>query len=799
MLVALALSPTVATSASALPAPPQILTLSELQQKLTQAGDPIDAYFKTVDRGSTVETIPCTIDAITSGPLIVFDASGPEITKFGGIAAGMSGSPLYIDDGGVQKLVGAVSYGNYFTLGGTGLATPIEQMIDLESSYSPAFQTVSAPIITSSGVIDRVIVVPDPQDYAGPASHGALVAKPLAEYFIGGLSPGTKAYKAIAKSLAEKGISVVSLATPLDSTPVGADPDFETTLTSGAAIAALTTRGDMWVGDLGSVTYAAGNDVLAFGHPMMGSGDTSYYMLNAWIDSVWPSIYQPYKMGEPTKLRGTITEDRNAGILGQLDQFAADTTITAHAVDDKGHTADSTVFTPRSLIDTGAVGPSIVAGAVSTAGFELFDSSNMAGSADVTTTVVVGDGTDTYTVSIPNVVDDAAEVPYAAAYDAANAIGELQGDLGDGVTQIDIRSIDLQAKFSSKRRFGSVVGVQFDGGLHVGANRAHIFARIYGSPTTQTVDATLTVPEGTPLAGTFSAVGVGDLAAGSSSDAGSDGSGTTASLSDKTVLAATTSGSAVGGSMPVSQIVGGLNNTPSNNSVLLTFTPLDTDDDPSAPTPASVTTTVTMPWVMYGTAKAATPLIQLDSPSSVGYRDGLDITGEIDGPSTPATVSVYATPVGGSEALVGTTQAIAEDGALLFDFPVDSLTRNTTFRVHFDGQSPYTGGDASVFVGVRASVSLSATSRSVRSGRSITLKADVSPSSAIGGKVVFEFNDRARHWKAIGTKTLTASGGRGGASLGWKPPKGKHPVRVRYLGGTYNVASTSSSLSISAK
>ena len=40
----------------------------------------------------------------------------------------MSGSPIYVVDDGVAKLIGALSYGHVFTLGGTGLATPIEYM-----------------------------------------------------------------------------------------------------------------------------------------------------------------------------------------------------------------------------------------------------------------------------------------------------------------------------------------------------------------------------------------------------------------------------------------------------------------------------------------------------------------------------------------------------------------------------------------------------------------------------------------------------------------------------------------------
>ena len=47
----------------------------------------------------------------------------PVMKDIGGIAAGMSGSPLFIDVGG-DKMIGALSYGDIFTLNGLGLATP---------------------------------------------------------------------------------------------------------------------------------------------------------------------------------------------------------------------------------------------------------------------------------------------------------------------------------------------------------------------------------------------------------------------------------------------------------------------------------------------------------------------------------------------------------------------------------------------------------------------------------------------------------------------------------------------------
>ena len=53
--------------------------------------------------------------------------SGDPIDKSGGIASGMSGSPVYIDG----KLLGAIGYGYSYTDHRIGLVTPAEEMLKL--------------------------------------------------------------------------------------------------------------------------------------------------------------------------------------------------------------------------------------------------------------------------------------------------------------------------------------------------------------------------------------------------------------------------------------------------------------------------------------------------------------------------------------------------------------------------------------------------------------------------------------------------------------------------------------------
>ena len=68
-------------------------------------------YAKTVISGDTIETFPVEVLGVTGsesmGYQILIRAGGGVIERSGGIAQGMSGSPVYIDG----KLAGAIAYG----------------------------------------------------------------------------------------------------------------------------------------------------------------------------------------------------------------------------------------------------------------------------------------------------------------------------------------------------------------------------------------------------------------------------------------------------------------------------------------------------------------------------------------------------------------------------------------------------------------------------------------------------------------------------------------------------------------
>jgi hypothetical protein len=72
----------------------------------------------------------------------------------------------------------------------------------------------------------------------------------------------------------------------------------------------------------GTVTYVDGANVLAFGHPLFGIGEVYLPLVDAEIHAFLPSLAQSFKMSSPLNEVGTLVQDRQSCIVGDLDARA---------------------------------------------------------------------------------------------------------------------------------------------------------------------------------------------------------------------------------------------------------------------------------------------------------------------------------------------------------------------------------------------------------------------------------------------------------------------------------------------
>jgi hypothetical protein len=770
--------------ASATPTEP-IMTLSTLQARLSAApSGTVSGYLKTVLQGTTISTIPVTVLDVASaqssglgdtgsGSYIVFQATGPVIDRLGAIAAGMSGSPIYVPDAGQDKLIGALSYGNEFSSDGSGLATPIESMMGL-STY-PLFSPLSIP---SPGPVRVALHAVAAQRLGTPS----LTARPLSAIEIGGLPSNAPGVVAVRKALAAKGVDLL-VGSGVSGTSA---PSNVATLEGGASVAALASRGDVWVGGIGTVTYATPSTVVAFGHPMFWEGRSNLYMANAWIDYTWPNAAEPTKMGAPTALRGTIEQDRGVGIMGAIGPVPAESTITASATDsDSGRTASSATYMLTSLLssldDNYVAIPDL---ATYAAGFDVEDRVGVTGSAQTTTTVVVRDGVRTFTIVRTDVWDAGAQDVFASSDletalvgDVSMVVGTLQ-DLGtNGISHPQILSVDLKSSITSTRASATIADVSLTAPLKIGANHVKVLLNAWGVADTQTVDATLTLPPGTPLTGQIDVWGGGS---GSSNDSGFGLGGG---------LGAGSSGAA----QTTSQGIDAIDATPRNSDIVIDYTPNGGSIGPAPDASANaIEATSSTQWFVSGEVQKSTSKVYLDSfPTVLGYNGGTDISGSVDMPGTvPGIVAVFGQPAGSS--VVTTLAPVPLDDTASFEAFVSGLTKNTLVTVRYLGDPDTLPSQATRQLYVAAALGMKASAGSVKHGARITFTATPLPADT-AGSVVFEYQS-GRKWVSIGSATISAAK----AALAWKVPKGRFTVRARYS-GSINHGGTSKPLTVTGK
>lgn len=276
-------------------------------------------YARTVVSGTEVTQFPVEIVSIipqkgSPKNLIMIRASGAAIGSTGGIAAGMSGSPVYIKG----KLVGAIGYGWNFSDHTLGLVTPYEDMasiwkwpertVAIRAPSFPAPEGEKREKEDSQGEGNATLKKRDGTDSSSRETGDR------SSLFINGLS--VRSSHAIASLLGKRGY--VPGGGNAGDLPIEENAKLE----PGEALAVLLAWGDVTVGTTGTLT-ALGKDgkFLAFAHPFLGKGAVNYPVARAFIHGVVPSMESPFKIGTALRIVGTVTQDRQQAIGGRIGFF----------------------------------------------------------------------------------------------------------------------------------------------------------------------------------------------------------------------------------------------------------------------------------------------------------------------------------------------------------------------------------------------------------------------------------------------------------------------------------------------
>jgi hypothetical protein len=220
---------------------------------------------------------------------------------------GMSGSPVFI--GG--KLAGAVAMAFPFATEAIAGIRPIQDMLRVNAASSEPVTRASVSLTDT----DLTRLFPKPAqistgdakmiDIATPVSFGGFTQSAIERFspqlrFLG-LEP-------------RQGVTAGGRVDPHMGDPAKLKP--------GSMISVQLMSGDMSVGADGTVTWIDGRRIYAFGHRFLAVGATAMPFARAEVLTLLPNLNSSFKVSSARELMGTILQDRNSAVSGELGMQA---------------------------------------------------------------------------------------------------------------------------------------------------------------------------------------------------------------------------------------------------------------------------------------------------------------------------------------------------------------------------------------------------------------------------------------------------------------------------------------------
>ncbi len=393
-------------------------------------------------------------DFLPPMPVYMLEASDPVLIQLGGIAQGMSGSPIFTEQG----TWGAIAYGfdsqdsppYYF------FATPIEWMVGTRGTVPAA-----KPMATWAG--NRITPLEIPLLSAGlnrvhprPEARSSLLSK------------------ASTASLTQE-----------------RQESFE----AGRPLVVGLLLGEHTLGSLGTISYVDGDRVYGFGHPMSSAGPVELPIIEARVLGEISNLSAPYKFAtlNPT-VRGTLTEDRLPGVRGVLNAEPALVPVKSVYAFPSGGTVE--------LTHQMAVGlePHTVTGVVASAFFEpLFNrlDNDPNHSIRVTTDVSFTGSDSTLTRS---------RLYSSSSGQLVRAIDSAYGDVLDALTELTtrndyalyVREADVHVEVIPETRFATVTKIAADTVISLGSTLDITTLLRVGRVRDREVKLALSIPDTLP-------------------------------------------------------------------------------------------------------------------------------------------------------------------------------------------------------------------------------------------------------------------------------------------------------------
>ena len=231
-------------------------------------------------------------------PLYECELMDESAEALGGIAAGMSGSPV----GPPGRIMGALAYGGAFSKAPTRFwVTAIDAMEDTlhHQTLGEILAGEVIPAAPTAGIHSTYVPVKTPVMITGIQTHRI---------------------QELSSHLTDSRYSFVELFADIGNAPAAPPAGGSRSLAPGDMIGAAAVTGDIVnaIG-FGTVTQVYDDKFVAFGHPFFYDGQSALPVYRAVVNGIVPSVAVSYKSasayGKPI---GTITKDLTPAIVGEL-------------------------------------------------------------------------------------------------------------------------------------------------------------------------------------------------------------------------------------------------------------------------------------------------------------------------------------------------------------------------------------------------------------------------------------------------------------------------------------------------
>jgi hypothetical protein len=294
-----------------------------------------------------VEVVGVLKNALPKQDMILIRMSGHDLEK-SKVVAGMSGSPIYIED----KLIGALAYGWTFETDPIAGVTPIHNMMaELTTPYVvPSSLSMSIALGHPS---------PGPAMFAMPHAPFSQIAddssvpRPLlCPLSLGGFSP--RVIERFAPRFTGWGMMPIAAGGGGGAALPRRSGDME----AGGSIGVELMRGDLNMAAVGTATYVEKNRILAFGHPFFSGGSEQAPAVLAEVHTIMSSLERSFKMATPVAEIGAMVGDWQSCIVADSKAQAKMIPISIDAANrDTGQSEHygvevmkNQIFTPQLVV-----------------------------------------------------------------------------------------------------------------------------------------------------------------------------------------------------------------------------------------------------------------------------------------------------------------------------------------------------------------------------------------------------------------------------------------------------------------